>query len=337
MSGIDLSDGEMLVLNGADVRRALPMAAAVEAMRDAFRALAEGRAIVPLRATLETPAGATGLAMPAYVSDPKGDALTVKVVSVVPDNPARGLPLIHAGVVVADAETGRIRAFLEGSAVTAIRTGAASGLATDLLARTDARVAAILGSGVQARTQLEAVCCVRPIERATVYSPNRDHAARFADELAGEPGFPSEIVVAESSSRAVRDADVVCAATTSSTPVFDDADLSAGVHVNAVGSFQPHVVEIPEATVLRARVVVDDRDAALDETGDLIQPVERGTLDPERLVELGAVLLKHAPGRTSDDEVTLFKSVGLGVQDATAARAIVRAAEREGLGQRVAW
>lgn len=329
----------MLLVNAEQVRKALPMAAAIEAMKQAFAALTEGRARVPLRAGLSIPPHeGTTLVMPAFLEGAGGDALTVKVVSLFPPNVARGLPLIHAAVLVLEETTGRPRALLEGGALTAIRTGAASGAATDLLARPDSRSVAILGSGVQARTQLEAVCTARAIDSVRVYSPDARHAERFAREVRGQGPIPEDVKRAASAAEAVSGADIVCAATTSSLPVFDDADLAPGVHINAVGSFQPHVVEIPHETILRALVVVDDRDAALAETGDLIQPIERGVYSRERIhADLGEIVLGRAAGRTSDDQVTLFKSVGIAVQDAAAARVVLREAERRGLGEKVSW
>ena len=329
----------MLILNADDVHRALPMAVAIDAMKQAFAALTEGRARVPLRATLAVPPyDGTTLVMPAFVADESGDALTVKVVSLFERNRDRDLPLIHAAVLVLEAHTGRARAVLEGSTLTAIRTGAASGAATDLLARPDSKTVAILGSGVQARTQLEAVCTVRSIDSVRVYDPILESAARFAAEVAGRGPIPASVDDVADAREAVAEADIICTATTSSTPVFDDGDLKDGVHINAVGSFKPEVQEIPGGTVARALVVVDDREAALDETGDLIQPIEQGLFTRDHLhADLGEIVLQRASGRTSDEEVTLFKSVGIAVQDAMAARVVMREAERAGLGQRVNW
>lgn len=329
----------MLVLNAEQVREALPMAAAIEAMKQAFAAMAEGRAHVPLRASLSVPPhDGTTLVMPAFLEDQGAGALTVKVVSLFPPNVGRGLPLIHAAVLVLEETTGRAKALLEGGTLTAIRTGAASGAATDLLARRETSTVAILGSGVQARTQLEAVCTVRSIDTVRVYSPTADHSERFAEEVRGQGPIPKDVRRAESAAEAVSDADIICAASTSVTPVFDDEDLKPGVHINAVGSFQPHVVETPVETILRALVVVDDRDAALEETGDLIQPIRKGIYSRERIhADLGEIVLGRAAGRTSDDQVTFFKSVGLAVQDAAAARVVLRDAEQRGLGQRVSW
>lgn len=328
----------MLILNAADLRQALPMKDAVAAMRSAFAAFSAGRAQVPLRTHLSVDRrDGVALIMPASIEDPKAEALAVKVLTVFPQNPARGEPLIQAAVLVLDPETGRPSALLEGGTLTALRTGAASGLATELLARPDAKVAAIFGAGVQGRTQLEAVCTVRGIETALVCDPSPGATERFIAELAGRDSFPAELRAA-TAREAAAEADVLCTATVSPTPVFADADLSSGAHVNAVGSYQPEVQELPPETVARARVFVDDREAALAETGDLIQPIRAGLFGPEHIAaDLGELVLGSARGRESDDELTLFKSVGLAVQDAAAARAALARAEELGLGQRVEW
>jgi alanine dehydrogenase len=324
---------KLRVLSADDVRQALPMAEAVEAMKAAFAQLSLGRANVPLRTPVEVPAhnGVT-LFMPAYLAD--DDQMAVKIVSVFDDNPAQGLPLIHALVVVVDATTGRPQAAMDGTYLTALRTGAVSGAATDFLARPDARVAAIFGAGAQGRTQLEAVCAVRPIEAAWVFDSNAERARAYADEMSTWLSLP--VSLARSPAEALRQADVVCTATTSSTPVFADADLRPGVHVNAVGAYTPQMQELPAETVARARVVIDHRAASLAEAGDLIIPIEQGIIGEDHIhAELGEIVSGLKPGRASADEVTLFKSVGVAVQDVAAAGRVLAAAERLGLGVEV--
>jgi ornithine cyclodeaminase len=328
----------MLVLSADDVRQALPMADAIGAMRDAFLALAEGRADVPERIHLPVEAhDGVNLVMPAYLQD-DAEALALKVVSLYGGNAARGLPRIHAAVLALEPETGRPVALIEGTTLTALRTGAASGLATDLLARPESRTAAIFGAGPQARTQLEAVCTVRRIERAWVHDPDRSKAEEFVRAMAGKAPVPLDLRAAENPGKALAEADIVCTATTAGQPVFADADLKPGTHINAIGSYQPQVQEIPPETVRRARVVVDSREAALAETGDLIQPIEQGLIDPEHIhAELGELVLGSTPTRSDDEEITLFKSVGVAVQDAAAARAALARAAQLGLGQEVRW
>jgi alanine dehydrogenase len=322
------------ILSREDVCQALPMRQAIEAVKGAFAHLSAGQADVPLRVALEVPAhnGVT-LFMPAYLT--ADDQMAVKIVSVFNDNPAKGLPLIHALVVVVDATTGEPAAVMDGTVLTALRTGAASGAATDLLARQEARTAAVFGAGAQGRTQLEAVCTVRPIRGAWVYDVVPQRAAAYADEMSQDLSLP--VRVAQTPAEAVRQADVICTATTSSSPVFEDADVRPGTHINAVGAYTPEMQEIPADTVLRARVVIDHREASLAEAGDLLIPLQQGLMTEAHIyAELGEIAAGRKPGRASSEEITLFKSVGVAVQDVAAAAAVLEAAQRLDLGTEVA-
>ncbi|HSF82670.1 MAG TPA: hypothetical protein VLA49_15650 [Anaerolineales bacterium] len=327
------------VLNATQLRKALPMDQCIQAMRRAYAALSRGEAQVPLRARLPVPPHeAVSLFMPAYVQAESGESLAVKVVSLYPHNISRDLPLIHAAVLVLEAHTGRPVALLEGGVLTALRTGAASGAATDLLARPDSHVAAIFGAGVQGRTQLEAVCTVREIHTAWVYDPNPERMADFIHALAGAGPIPTDLRQAATPAQAVAQADVICAATTSSEPVFADHDLKPGVHINGVGSYTPEMQEIPPETVRRACIVVDSRSAVLAEAGDLIQPISLGLITPEHIqAEIGELVSGQKPGRTDPGQITFFKSVGVAVQDAVAAQLALENAHKLGLGQQVEW
>jgi alanine dehydrogenase len=327
---------KLRILSGADVRQAVTMAEVIQAVKEAYAQLSAGQAVVPLRTPVPVAKrGAVTLFMPAYLAG--SDAMGAKIVSVFPGNLERGLPLIHAVVVVVDAQTGQPTAVMDGTYLTALRTGAASGVATDLLARPDARVAAIFGAGVQARTQLEAVCTVRSIEKVWVYDPVAERAAAYVQEMQGRGDpIPSKLAAAASAAQAVRDADVICTATTSSTPVFDDADLKPGVHINGVGSYTPEMQEVPAKTVVRAKVVVDSESASLKEAGDLIIPLNRGLLTESDIHgEIGQVAAGQIPGREGDSEITFFKSVGVAVQDVATAELILRRAADLGLGVEV--
>jgi alanine dehydrogenase len=329
----------MLILTAAEVQKALPMKDAIEAMKRAYASLSDGKAEVPLRTRLSVPPqDAVSLFMPAYVQTESGDALAVKVVSLFPKNPERerSLAFIQAAVLVLDAETGRTTALLEGSSLTAIRTGAGSGAAIDVLARSDSKVVAVFGAGAQGRTQLEAACSVRKIEKAWVFDPSIDRAEYFASEMAGKGPLPKDLRVAESSEQAVSEADIICTATTSTTPVFADADLKPGTHVSAIGSYTPEMQEVPAETVARALVVVDSRSATLAETGDLLRPMQDGLFGEEHIyAELGEILLGRKPGRKSPDQITYFKSVGVAVQDAMAAQLALQNAWSQRLGVEV--
>jgi ornithine cyclodeaminase/alanine dehydrogenase-like protein (mu-crystallin family) len=323
----------LLFLSGADVRRALPMPAAIEAVTEAFRSLSAGRALVPPRLHLALPPrDRTVLVMPAWLTG--ADTLSVKVIALYGENPSRGLPLAHALVMVFDAETGQPRAVIDGGALTALRTGAASGAATALLARADADAAAVIGAGRQGRSQLEAVCAVRPVRRAAVFDPDGNAAAAFAAEMAAALRIP--VTPARSADDAVARADIVCTATPFGTPVFDDAAVRPGTHINAVGAYTPTQREIPGATASRARLTVDSRAACLEEAGDLLIPLGEGLIGPpDTWAELGEIAAGSRAGRQSADEITLFKSVGLAVQDAAAATVTLREAESLGLGAKI--
>lgn len=319
------------ILTAQDVRTALPMRDAIDAMRKAFGLLAGGEVDMPQRTAIEiSKHDAATLVMPAYVH--VGNRLGAKLVSVFPNNRSLDLPTIHAVVILLNAATGQPAALLEGTALTAIRTGAASGLATDLLARRDASTLTILGSGAQARTQLEAVCCVRNIEHVFVYSRTRAHAEQFAADMAGRDGAPASIEVSVSAQEACLAADVVCAATSSTTPILCAADVRPGTHINAIGSYTPAMREIDADLVRGSTVFVDQRQAALAEAGEVIDCVKDGSLTESDLTELGEVVNGARPGRMTMEQITLFKSVGLAVQDVAAAQQALTAAMQKKLG-----
>ncbi len=328
----------MFILNASEVRKALPMEGAIAAMKQAFGALSAGQAAVPLRGRLPVDAhqGVT-LLMPAYVQADNNEAMAIKVVSIFPNNQKRSIPTIHAAVLVLDAVTGAPQALLEGGALTAIRTGAASGAATDLLARQDCKNAAIFGTGVQGRTQLEAVCTARKIETAWVYDLDTARTQSFIAEMAGKGGIPNDLRAATSPEEAAANADIICAATTSTKPVFPNEAVRPGTHINGVGSYALEMVEIHPKIAGRATVFVDSRPAALEEAGELVAAIQQNLLTPEELTELGTVVNHQISGRTSQGEITFFKSVGVAVQDAMAAQLVIRNAQTMGLGQKVAW
>ncbi len=324
------------VLSREDLRRALPMSEAIEAVKEAYVQLSTGQATMPLRTPLDiTRYEGLVLLMPAYLMG--SDELGLKVVSVFPHNTSRGLPIIHALVALFEAATGRPQAVMDGTYLTALRTGAASGAATDLLARHDAQVAAILGAGVQGRTQLEAICHVRDIVKVKVYDLVPQKAEEYVTEMRerGHP-IPKDITTARSPREAVDGADIICTATTSTSPVFVDGDLKVGVHINGIGSYTPEMQEIDEETVQTAKVVVDSREACWAEAGDLIVPLQKGLIDREHIyAELGEIIADARPGRTTPKEITFFKSVGIAVQDVATASRALQAAERMGLGVEV--
>jgi len=225
---------------------------------------------------------------------------------------------------------------LEGSALTAVRTGAAGGAAVDLLSRPDSSVLAVFGAGAQGRRQLEAACTVRKIQTVWIFDADVQRARQLAEQSSGIGPIPRDVRVASSSSEAVMGADLICTATTSRTPVFLDADLKAGTHISAVGSYTPEMQEIPGESVARARLYVDSRSAALAETGDLIVPIQHRIFNEQHIVgELGEVVNGWVAGRRSPEEITIFKSVGVAVQDAVAASIAMENARRLRIGTEV--
>lgn len=326
----------MLILSGADVRALVPMSEAIRLMGVAFAELSAGRAQSPLRTPLHNEQlGGVSLFMPAAVPAIKG--LGMKIVSVFPTNQGRGLPTIMAIVGVIDAETGQPLAILDGTFLTALRTGAVSGKATELLAREDARTLLCIGAGAQAFTQVWAVATARPgIERILVTSRTRERAAGLVARLKEElPEIGARAAVADDVRAATRAADIICTATNATAPLFDDADLRPGAHINAVGAYTHAMQEVPPATVARAYVVVDEIGAALAEAGDLVKPLEAGLFARAHLeTELGQIVAGERPGRTGPDQITFFKSVGNAVQDVAVASYAVERAAATGRGQR---
>lgn len=304
-------------LSGDEIRRAVPIADVLDAVEAAFRDVAAGNDRSPMRTHVAVDAGDL-LLMPGIRAG--GSGFSVKLVTVVGANPARGLPTVQAVVVWFDGATGRPLALIDGATLTAMRTGAASGVATRLLARRDASVAAIIGAGAQAEWQLRAVLAARPIRRFLVYARTAATREAFARRVAAEVGVDVEPM--DSAEDAVRLADVVCCATTSSTPAFDAAWLRPGAHVNGVGAFRLGMVELPPELFARASLVaVDSREAAMAEAGDIVAAIERGVLREDALVEIGSVAPSWVDER-AEDAITAFKSVGLAIQDAAAAELI---------------
>jgi ornithine cyclodeaminase/alanine dehydrogenase-like protein (mu-crystallin family) len=304
-------------LDGDRIRAAVPMSELLDAVEAAYRDVAAGRDRSPLRSHVELPDGAL-LLMPGLRVG--GAGASVKLVTVMPHNQERGLPTIHAVIVWFDAATGRPLALLDGAAVTAMRTGAASGVATRLLARADSETLGVIGAGGQAEWQVRAVLAARPILRVLVHARDPARREAFARRMADITGI--EVGAAPTAEAAVREADVVCCATTSTEPVFDAAWLRPGTHVNGIGAFRLGMVELPPELLERASMVaVDSRTAALAEAGDVVAAIERGFVSAEDLVEIGSVERSWAAGR-DPAAISVFKSVGLAIQDVAASELI---------------
>jgi alanine dehydrogenase len=322
-----------LILSRDQVAELLEMPAAIEAVEAALIELSAGQAHMPVRVTTQV-AGRGGimLGMPAYLS--RSDALATKIVTVYKENPSRGLPTILAVVVVNDPRTGKVEAIMDGGYLTAIRTAAASAVATKYLARPEARVLGILGTGVQGFSHLWAMKEVTAVEEVVVYNRTLDKAREFKRQYTERFGLPIE--VAHSEEAVCRASDVLVVATTSTTPIVQRRWLKPGVHVNAVGSHAPTAREMDGETVAAARVVVDSRAANLAECGDLLIPMKEGRIKADHFAdEIGEVAAGKKPGRASADQITLFKSVGVAVEDAATASLVYRLAVARGIGTSV--
>src|SRR6267378_3346116 len=328
---------QVLVLSAEDVARLLPMPACIAVMRDALAALARGKALVPLRMVMRMPDGSGFLGMMPGQLSADGDragALGMKAVSVFTGNARRGIDTHQGAVLLFEGDTGRLSALLDGATITAIRTAAVSGVATDLLARRDASELAILGAGVQARTHVEAIAAVRPLRRVRIWSRNPERATALAAELRRRFDVPIE--ASKSAEAAIREADIVATVTASAEPILQRAWLKEGVHINAVGSSIPTSREIDTATMAAARLFVDRRESALAEAGDLLIAVREGAVTGDLIqAELGEVIIGKNPGRRTPTELTLFKSLGLAVEDVASAAYLVRRARETGTGQTV--
>jgi ornithine cyclodeaminase/alanine dehydrogenase-like protein (mu-crystallin family) len=322
---------KLLILTHSEVEHLLPMSECIAAMAEALTALAQGQVAQPLR-TIFKPDGVKGVMamMPAFRS---GDSpmFGLKAICVFPGNAATALDAHQGGVMLFDGKTGVPLALVNASAITAIRTAAVSGLATSLLAREDASELAIIGAGVQARAHLSAMDCVRPIKRARIAGGRVESAQRFAKEMQPQFSFPLEPV--ETGEAAMRGADLIVTATTARDPVVQRGWISPGAHINAIGTFSPNAREIDTATMTAATLFCDARESVLNEAGDYLLAAKEGAIGPDHVrAELGEVLIKTHPGRTSRSEITLFKSLGLAIEDLAAAAYVYRKAETETAG-----
>lgn len=304
----------------------------VELMTEVLETLGRGEAINPLRWGMRVPdLGLLGM-MPGYLESPS--ALGLKVVAVFPGNHGTEFDSHQGLVVLFETEHGLPVAIMDASEITAIRTAAASGVATRLLAREDAHDLAILGSGVQARTHLEAMLVVRDVGRARVYSRNEERRTAFATRESERHGIPVEAV--ESAREAVEGADLICTTTSAREPVVMGDWITPGAHINAVGSSIRSTRELDTAAVVMSRLFVDRRESTVNEAGDFLFPKNEGAIDEGHIVgEIGEILLGEVNGRGSPDEITLFKSLGLAVEDLASAHYVLERARAEGVGTTV--
>jgi ornithine cyclodeaminase/alanine dehydrogenase-like protein (mu-crystallin family) len=322
-----------LVLSRREVESLLDMRDCIDALHGAHIAFSRGQTVMPLR--LVTPLRDVGLhaVMPAWIDS--GPVLAVKSIASFPGNASRGLPLVSSTVLLLDGETGETKAVMDGAHLTAVRTAAASALAADVLARPNAGRLALVGSGVQAESHLDAMVAVRELESVSVVSRSLPAAQGFVDRQS--PRYPWITFRAESShDDTVRGADLVCTVSSAQEPVFDPAAIARGTHISAVGSHTPRSREIPGETMRDARVVVDSREAALSECGDCMIPIADGLFGAEHVSdELGEVLTGAKPGRRDETQVTVYQSCGIAIQDAATADLVYRRAREAGIGSDV--
>lgn len=327
----------VLFLSRSDLESVLTMTDAINVVEQAFDEFARKTAKVPLRVPIEVEKEeGIILFMPAYLE--QMEAMSCKVVSVFKNNPQLyNLPTIHAAVLLIDPKTGQILSIMDGSYLTAMRTGGVSGVATKYLARKNAKKVGLIGAGVQAATQLWAVCEVRPIEEAKVYSIDPiERLEAFAKKMIDKLNTP--VSVAKSSKEAVEDADIVLTATWSKTPTFSGDWIKPGTHINGIGSYTPEMQEVDVITVKKAKIVVDSFEASFSEAGDLIIPLNNGEITKDHIyAELGELVIGQKDGRTSEDEITFFKSVGMAIQDASAAKHAYLVAKENNIGTKISF
>ena len=321
---------KVLIVNQGEVRRLLPMNECMDVMAQTLTALARGEAIQPLRLVMRLPekVGALGV-MPSYLGNIA--SMGLKVISVFPGNHGTKYDSHQGAVLLFEAKHGQLLSLMDASAITAIRTAAVSGVATRLLARENAQTLAILGSGVQARTHLAAMLEARKIKRAQIWSRNAERATEFAEREAQRHGIP--VSAAPTVQEAVAEADIICTTTAAPEPILRAEWIAKGTHINAVGSSIPTTRELDTAAVKNARLYVDRRESTLNEAGDFLFAKKEGAIDDAHIVgEIGEILTGSVAGRRTSDEITLFKSLGLGIEDLAAASHVYAKAVETGAG-----
>lgn len=331
----------MLIFTRHEIESLLTINDVITAVESGFAQLSAGGVVMPQRVpTQVAPYGGMHLSMPVFVSGDPGipgepGTLSIKAITVYPDNPTQyGLPMVQGVVLLYDAVNGKLLAMMDAEAITAMRTGAASGVATKHLARSDASTVLLFGAGAVGPAQLAAVCAVRPIQKAFVITKSGNKDAEFCDKMAQTLGI--EVEPTRNPQSAIRNSDILCLATTSYTPLFDGAWLQPGTHINGVGSYNAKMREVDTTTVRRARVFVDRIQAAQNEAGDLLIPITNGEITLDHIAgELGQVINGTIAGRSNAEEITFFKSVGTAMQDAVTASVVYRKALAQGVGQEI--
>lgn len=327
----------MLLLKKEDINKVFTMKDAIEADKLAFKLFSQNKSEVPLRVKINNEKyNGVNLFMPGYVEDL--DRAGIKIVSVFPDNAKKGIPVVPATMILLDGETGQVNCILDGTYLTQLRTGAASGAATDILAKKNSKIGALFGTGGQAEKQLEAMLCARKLEKINIFDLDKNKALEFSNKMKEIFKYwKTELIVSENSDEAVIDADIITVVTTSKKPVFDGKLVKKGAHINGVGSYTPDMHEIDEFIIKNAdKIFVDSKEAVLSESGDFITPIKKGIIKEDIITgELGSVISGDIKGRENDDEITIFKTVGISVQDIVTANQIYQKAIELGIGTKV--
>lgn len=320
----------MLILSSKDVEKVFDLKESIEALKEAFLSYSKGEVVNPIRNMLCVDKENYFLFMPSYMK--KIEKMSIKIVSSFLRNLKVGLPLIYGSILLFDARTGKLEALIEGTIVTKLRTAAVSALATEYLAREDSSSLGIFGSGVQAESHAFAITKIREIKSIKVFSRNEAKARKFCEFIEKLTCIKTEY----SSPREVASCDIIVTATTSSIPVFDGNDVRKGAHINAIGAHKPEEREIDDNLVLKSgKIVVESKEAALAEAGDIIIPIKKGLIKEESLIEIGEMILGRKKGREAYDEITLFKSVGIALEDLAFANYLFQKAIKENVGLRI--
>jgi len=322
----------MRILSKGDIKKILTMKQGIEIMRSVFSQITKNEITMPDR-TLLNPwnNNNTMLFMPGYI--PKSKGLGIKIISFFPENELKGIPTISGVIVLINPDTGEIISLMDAEYITSLRTGATSAVATDLLALKDVRTLGVIGAGIQAKSQIEAILEVRNIKKIKIYDLDFNKSIKLSEDMKKLKGDTCNFLAVNSSHEAIADSEIIVTATTSKSPVFDGSLLKNGTHINAIGSFKPHLRELDDQTITRSRIFVDSYSSCFKEAGDIVIPLEKGIISEKNIHgELGELILKRKKGRENNKEITLFKSVGLAIQDIAVARNVYQKAEKANSG-----
>ena len=329
---------EILILREEDILKAVDIKDIIEADKEALKNYSDGGSDIPLRTVIDVDkdSSSTAIFMPGYIKDK--NALGMKIIDIYPDNIEKGFVTSPSTMILIDKDNGFVKAILDGTILTRLRTGAVSGAATEVLSNEDARSFLLIGTGGQAGTQLEAVLAVRDIEEAYVFDVNYERAEAFAKEMNEKlKGYGAKILAIKELDEVLGDVDIITTVTTSKKPVFDGNKVKKGVHVNSVGSYTPDMQETPPELLVRAdKIFTDTKEGVIEEAGDVIIPMKEGKISKEKLAhELGDLLLGREVGRESKEEITWFKTVGFAGLDLVAGEKVYQLAKEKGIGTKI--